>query len=175
MNAAATTIRYSGPKTISHIAAHSRRRAEQVVAEIRYHATNPEYDIEDPARLLFGQYVEDELLRRYGKGIASISERVNCPLMWSHYGDQHKGVYYSIHNHSNTGAPSGRRPFRKRFAYTSHQLRSPSEPLSGQGADSIQKDTRCLAVIFIVVEYTCSNLEIARSNPLIEPFNRRCT
>lgn len=98
MNAAAKTIRYSGPKTMSHIAAHSRRRAEQVVAEIRYHATNPEYDIEDPARFLFGQYVEDELLRRYGKGIVSLAERANCPLMWSHYGDQHKGVCigYSI-------------------------------------------------------------------------------
>lgn len=92
MNAAAKTIRYSGPKTISHIAAHSRRRAEQVVAEIRYHATNPEYDIEDPARFLFGRYVEEELLRRYGKGIFSLAERANCPLMWSHYGDQHKGV-----------------------------------------------------------------------------------
>ena len=98
MNAAAKTIRYSGPKTISHIAAHSRRRAEQVVAEIRYNATNPEYDIEDPARFLFGQYVEKELLRRYGKGIFSLAERANCPLMWSHYGDQHKGVCigYSI-------------------------------------------------------------------------------
>lgn len=98
MNAAAKTIRYSGPKTISHIAVHSRRRAEQVVAEIRYHATNPEYDIDDPGRFLFGQYVEDELLRRYGKGIVSLAERANCPLMWSHYGDQHKGVCigYSI-------------------------------------------------------------------------------
>ena len=98
MNAAAKTIRYSGPKTISHIAAHSRRRAEQVVAKIRYNATNPEYDIEDPARFLFGQYVEEELLRRYGKGIFSLAERANCPLMWSHYGDQHKGVCigYSI-------------------------------------------------------------------------------
>jgi hypothetical protein len=28
MSAAAKTIRYSGPKTLSHIAAHSRRRAE---------------------------------------------------------------------------------------------------------------------------------------------------
>jgi Protein of unknown function (DUF2971) len=92
MNAAARTIRYSGSKTISHIASHSRRRAEQVVAEIRYHATNPEYDIEDPARFLFGQYVEEELLRRYGKGIVSLAARANCPLMWSHYGDQHKGV-----------------------------------------------------------------------------------
>jgi len=92
MSAAAKTIRYSGPKTINHIAAHSRRRAEQIVAEIRYHATNPEYEIEDPARFLFGQYVEDELLRRYGKGIVSLAERADCPLMWSHYGDQHKGV-----------------------------------------------------------------------------------
>lgn len=98
MNAAAKTIRYSGPKTVSHIAALSRRRAEQVVTEIRYHATNPEYNIDDPARFLFGQYVEDELLRRYGKGIVSLAERASCPLMWSHYGDQHKGVCigYSI-------------------------------------------------------------------------------
>lgn len=92
MNAAAKTVRYSGPKTISHIAAHSRRRAEQVVAEIRYHATNPDYDIKDPARFLFGQYVEDELLRRYDKGVVSLAVRSDCPLMWSHYGDQHKGV-----------------------------------------------------------------------------------
>lgn len=92
MSAAAKTVRYRGPKTISHIAAHSRRRAERIVAEIRYHATNPEYDSEDPARSLFGQYIEDELLRRYGKGILSLAERANCPLMWSHYGDQHKGV-----------------------------------------------------------------------------------
>ncbi len=41
---------------------------------------------------------EEELLRRYGKGIVSLAERANCPLMWSHYGDQHKGVClgYSI-------------------------------------------------------------------------------
>ncbi len=92
MSAAAKTIRYNGPKTLSHIAAHSRRRAEQMIAEIRYNATNPEYETEDSARFLFGQYVEEELLRRYDKGIVSLAERANCPLMWSHYGDQHKGV-----------------------------------------------------------------------------------
>ncbi len=98
MSAAAKTIRYSGPKTLGHIAAHSRRRAEQMIAEIRHNATNPEYEIDDPAQFLFAQYVEDELLRRYGKGIVSLAERANCPLMWSHYGDQHKGVCigYSI-------------------------------------------------------------------------------
>lgn len=92
MSAAAKMIRYSGPKTLSHIAVNSRRRAEQMIAEIRYDATNPEYGFDDPARFLFGRYVEDELLRRYDKGIVSLAERANCPLMWSHYGDQHKGV-----------------------------------------------------------------------------------
>lgn len=100
MSAAARTIKYRGPKTLNHIAVHSRRRAEQMIAEIRYNATNPEYDIEDPARFLFGQYVEDELLRRYDKGIVSLAERSDCPLMWSHYGDQHRGVCigYSVPN-----------------------------------------------------------------------------
>src|SRR5690606_19700292 len=28
----------------------------------------------------------------YDKGIVCLAERLNCPLMWSHYGDQHKGV-----------------------------------------------------------------------------------
>jgi hypothetical protein len=92
MSAAAKTISYSGPETLSHIATHSRRRAEQTIEEIRYNSTDPSYESEDPAKLLFGQYVEDELLRRYDKGIVSLASRANCPLMWSHYGDQHKGV-----------------------------------------------------------------------------------
>lgn len=98
MSAAAKTIKYRGPKTLNHIAVHSRRRADQMVAEIRYNATNPEYELDDPAQFLFGQYIEDELLRRYDKGIVSLAERPECPLMWSHYGDQHKGlcVGYSI-------------------------------------------------------------------------------
>jgi Protein of unknown function (DUF2971) len=47
---------------------------------------------------LFGDEIERELLRRYDKGIVSLAERANCPLMWSHYADQHKGlcIGYSI-------------------------------------------------------------------------------
>ena len=47
MSAAAKTIKYSGPKTIDHIKRHSRRQAEQLITEILYNATNPEYD-DDP-------------------------------------------------------------------------------------------------------------------------------
>ena len=98
MSAAAKTIRYRGPKTIEHIARQSRKKAEQLLADIRYSATNPEYEIADPAQYLLGQYVQEELLRRYDKGVFSLAERANCPLMWSHYGDQHRGLClgYSI-------------------------------------------------------------------------------
>lgn len=92
MSAAAKTIRYRGPKTVDHIARQSRKAAERLLADVRYNATNPLYEMEDPERFLLGQYVQEELLRRYGKGVFSMAERANCPLMWSHYGDQHRGL-----------------------------------------------------------------------------------
>lgn len=92
MEAAAKTIRYSGPKTFDHIARQSRKAAERLLADIRYHATNPDYEVDDPERFLLGHYVQEELLRRYDRGIFSMAERANCPLMWSHYGDQHRGI-----------------------------------------------------------------------------------
>lgn len=92
MSIAATTIKYRGPKTVDHIAQQSRKSAERLLAEIRYNATNPDYEYDNPAKVLLGHYVEMELLRRYDRGVFSLAKRANCPLMWSHYGDQHKGL-----------------------------------------------------------------------------------
>lgn len=92
MSAAVRTIRYTGPKTLDHIALQSRRRAEQVIADIAYNATNPDYEFDDPHASLLGQCLGDELLRQYDKGIISLASRSTCPLMWSHYADQHNGV-----------------------------------------------------------------------------------
>ncbi len=92
MSAAAKTIKYSGPKTIDHIKRRSRGRADQLITDIEYRATDPDYDSEDHQRSLLGQYIQEELLRQYDKGIVSLAELSNCPLMWSHYGDQHRGV-----------------------------------------------------------------------------------
>ncbi|HEY1926618.1 MAG TPA: DUF2971 domain-containing protein [Caulobacteraceae bacterium] len=92
LSAAAKTMKYRGPKTLDHIARQSRQAISRELAEIRYNATNPEYGDEDPLQYLLGQYVELELLRRYDKGIVSFAERETCPLMWSHYGDQHNGI-----------------------------------------------------------------------------------
>lgn len=92
MQAAARTIRYRGPRTTQHIDNHARRVAENLLADIRYNATNPDYEIEDPLQYLLGEYVHGEVSRRYDRGIVSFAKRANCPLMWSHYGDQHKGI-----------------------------------------------------------------------------------
>lgn len=92
MQAAARTIRYRGPRTMEHIERHARRAAETMLADIRYNATNPDYEVADPLQYLLGEYVHGEVIRRYDRGIVSFAKRANCPLMWSHYGDQHKGV-----------------------------------------------------------------------------------
>jgi hypothetical protein len=92
MSAAAKTIRYSGPKTLDHIARHARSAAERSLSDIRYMASDPDYEVGDPARDLLVHYIQDELLRRYEKGVFSLAERANCPLMWSHYGEQHRGI-----------------------------------------------------------------------------------
>lgn len=55
MAAAAKKIKYRGPKTVEHISRQARRRAEELIANIRYNATNPEYEGADPLRVLLGQ------------------------------------------------------------------------------------------------------------------------
>lgn len=98
LEAAAKTIRYRGPKTVEHILRLGRQQAEKMLQEVAYNATNPDYEMEDPDVFLLTNYVERELLRQYDKGIVSLSERWQSPLMWSHYGDQHRGlcVGYSV-------------------------------------------------------------------------------
>lgn len=98
LKAAAKTIRYKGPKTLDHITRQSQSAFKRRLEDLRYHATNPEITAADPLQLLLAAEVEAELLRRYDKGIVAFGERADCPLMWSHYGDQHNGVCigYSI-------------------------------------------------------------------------------
>ena len=88
MQAAADAIRLKGPKTTDLIEKRSRGQADERMAEIEYSAMDPEFDTEATLRYR----IELELLQRYEKGIVSFAERDNCPLMWSHYGDQHRGI-----------------------------------------------------------------------------------
>ena len=88
MRAAADAMRLKGPKTTDLIEKRSRGQADERMAEIEYSATDPEFDTE----LTLRYRIELELLQRYEKGIVSFAEQDDCPLMWSHYGDQHRGI-----------------------------------------------------------------------------------
>lgn len=92
MKAAAKSLNYRGPRTVEHISRRSQSEVSRLLQEIRYHATDPSLEVEDPLHWLLRRYLEEELLLRYDRGIVSFGEQGTCPLMWSHYGDQHNGV-----------------------------------------------------------------------------------
>ena len=92
MRAGAKAMKLTEARSKDWIEKHSRRQAERRIAEIEYGASNPEYDFETALRSQLRYCIELELLRGYEKGIVSFAERDDCPLMWSHYGDQHRGI-----------------------------------------------------------------------------------
>ena len=92
MTAAAKTIRYRGPRTITHIERHSRQRADTRIKKIRQFEEYEDTDIVVQADHLLRAEIEEELLLQYDKGIVSLAGQETCPLMWSHYGDQHRGI-----------------------------------------------------------------------------------
>jgi hypothetical protein len=98
MASAANILSYHGPNTQERVNKLTKKKISQLLLSIRYNATNPDYEVNDPVQLLLRGFIQRELLQRYDKGIFSLAERANCPLMWSHYGDQHKGLClgYSI-------------------------------------------------------------------------------
>ena len=92
MTVAAKTIKYRGPKTITHIERHSRQRADSRIEKIRQVVEYEDPDIIVQADHLLRAEIEEELLLQYDKGIVSLAGQETCPLMWSHYGDQHRGI-----------------------------------------------------------------------------------
>ncbi|WP_031357907.1 DUF2971 domain-containing protein [Caballeronia sordidicola] len=106
MRMGARTVKYRGPKTISHIEKHSREEAQQTIDRLRYNATDPDLsdDPPGPHAYVLASTIENELLRQYNKGILSLATRHDCPLMWSHYGDQHRGlcIGYSVPEEART-------------------------------------------------------------------------
>jgi hypothetical protein len=97
MSTMAEALQFSDSRTVSHINALIRSKVDELFAEIQFHATEPEED-ETSYKEALGQYIQAELLRQRDRGVFSLARRRNCPLMWSHYGDQHRGLClgYSI-------------------------------------------------------------------------------
>ena len=92
MRTGAKAMKLKDSRTRDWIEKHSRRQAERRIAEIEYGASDPDYDFETALRSQLRYCIELELLWGYEKGIVSFAKREDCPLMWSHYGDQHRGI-----------------------------------------------------------------------------------
>lgn len=86
--------RLLGDKATAHANSRAQREAAAGLADIAYHATNPEYEIteEEAEAGLLTQEIEQELRRHYDRGVCCFSTTYANPLLWSHYGDQHHGL-----------------------------------------------------------------------------------
>ncbi len=89
MSAALRTGKVRGRRAADHIERHSRGQAEEVLRKVDYYSTDPDGG---DLRSLLGRYIEEELLQRYRNGIFCLAGLADSPLMWSHYGDQHRGI-----------------------------------------------------------------------------------
>lgn len=77
---------------------HADRRAQLMVenglANIAYNATNPEHSgtKEEVEAWILTNEIETELHRYYDRGVCCFSKSYASPVLWSHYGDQHRGL-----------------------------------------------------------------------------------
>lgn len=81
-------------KDNSFVEYKSIEQAHNKINHIEYMASDPDYD-RPPGNLeqiLLVYAIEQELHNHYENGICCFSESCLNPLLWSHYGDQHKGI-----------------------------------------------------------------------------------
>lgn len=87
-------VRMTRKRARSYIEKHAESQVSKKLSFIAYHATNPDYtEGPEAAELqILTDEVEVELLRTYERGVCCFSSTYDSPLLWSHYGDQHKGL-----------------------------------------------------------------------------------
>lgn len=94
LTASLKRLRIKGERASSYAAKNVESEVRRALAEIAYHATNPEYEEgpESAERSLLTGEIERELLRHYERGVCCFSADYKNPLLWSHYGDEHRGL-----------------------------------------------------------------------------------
>ncbi|MHC6758253.1 DUF2971 domain-containing protein [Yersinia ruckeri] len=91
LNDAAKKLHYKGQKTIDKISYLSLSEAERMVSEIYI---NFDFYHEGSSSITeaLANSIGNIILSGYNKGVLSLAEDSDCPLMWSHYADNHKGI-----------------------------------------------------------------------------------
>jgi hypothetical protein len=90
--------RVKGERAEAHAHRSGDQDACQELAEITYKATDPEFNCseEDAENWLLTLEIQRELLAQYDRGVCCFASAVDNPLLWSHYGDQHRGLYWRM-------------------------------------------------------------------------------
>lgn len=86
--------RVKGSAATEHAQRQALLETRRRLADIAYHATNPDYDgsVEENESWLLLNAIERELHRWYERGVCCFTTSYTSPLLWSHYGDQHQGI-----------------------------------------------------------------------------------
>lgn len=87
--------RVKGAKADAHASKLATDASDRTLLEIKYQATDPEVHsgtVEEAESWLLTRHIQDEMIQHYDKGVCSLSTVYNSPLLWSHYGGQHKGI-----------------------------------------------------------------------------------
>ncbi|MEB7605827.1 DUF2971 domain-containing protein [Enterobacter kobei] len=103
---AASKINYNGPRTLQKIESLGEHEAAQVLSGIDDFLVIFDDDIIFVLNDMLA-LIKKNLMTNYTSGVLSLAENYDCPLMWSHYADQHKGfcigydlsdnVFHDIH------------------------------------------------------------------------------
>ncbi|MFV3130074.1 DUF2971 domain-containing protein [Niveispirillum sp. KHB5.9] len=75
-----------------------QKKIERIIENINYQATEPGFLFDEAKTHDLKRRIFEELVLFYNKGIFCVSEVWNSILMWSHYGDSHKGVCLGYQN-----------------------------------------------------------------------------
>jgi hypothetical protein len=83
-----------GDKAKAYAQRQATLEAIRVLEEIAHYSTDPEYEMteEQAETQLLTHRVHEELARYYESGVCCFSTTHSNPLLWSHYGDQHRGL-----------------------------------------------------------------------------------
>ena len=92
--ASLSKARFKGDGAAAHAEKRAMLEAESELSNIAYNATNSEYTISeaDAESHLITREIERELRRHFERGVCCFSTTYASPLLWSHYGDQHRGL-----------------------------------------------------------------------------------
>jgi hypothetical protein len=94
VESALKNLRLEGQKASDFVSKRAHSEAANKVSHAKFMATDPDYSNrpDDIEAAFLKEAVVKELRRDYERGICCFSTTYASPLLWSHYGDQHRGL-----------------------------------------------------------------------------------